>query len=136
MTNPMRKWLVVVAGIAVLGALALGVMAAAETGSDDGQATFDQRGGGRGGFQGGGDPFQGGQGGPGFQGGMPGMGQGGPPMGGGGGAAIAVADGKVFVVQGPTIYKFDAASLELELKTTFLERPAGPGAPGGAVPGQ
>lgn len=44
-----------------------------------------------------------------------------------GGAAIAVADGKVFVVAGGTLYKFDAETLELEGQNTFIEPPA----PGG-----
>jgi hypothetical protein len=42
----------------------------------------------------------------------------------GGTPAIAVADGKVYVVLGGTLYKFNAETLELEGQNTFVERPA------------
>ncbi len=51
-------------------------------------------------------------------------------MGMGGTPAIAVADGAVFVVQGGTLYKFNAETLELLGKVTF-EQPPVWGAPGG-----
>jgi hypothetical protein len=41
----------------------------------------------------------------------------------GGTPAIAVADGKVYVVLGGTLYKFNADTLALEAQNTFVERP-------------
>ncbi len=105
-------------------ALAAGVAAALpDDAQAEGQATFGQMPGGMGGPGG-----QGGMGGPGM------MGPGGP--GGGSGAAIAVAEGKVFVVQGRTLYRFDAGTLELD---GSVEIPAGEGGmagPGGPPPVQ
>jgi len=53
---------------------------------------------------------------------MPGMGPMAPA------AAIAVADGKVYVVLGATVYKLDADSLEIE-KQHALVRPPQPNQP-------
>lgn len=53
------------------------------------------------------------------RGGFPGMGM----MGTMASPAIAIADGFVFVVQGGTLYKFDANSLEQVGKVTFVEPP-------------
>lgn len=43
--------------------------------------------------------------------------------------AIAVAGNSVYVVLGGTIYKFDAETLDLQAKNTFLEPPQPPGPP-------
>jgi hypothetical protein len=45
-----------------------------------------------------------------------------PPMMPMGTPAIAVADGKVYVVLDGTLYKFNADNLELEAQNTFVER--------------
>lgn len=52
--------------------------------------------------------------------------------------AIAVAGGKVFVAAGGVLYRFDAETLELELKVEYapMTPPMGPGGPGGPPPGQ
>jgi hypothetical protein len=120
MTNALRntsarRYLAVLLAVAGVAVLSVAVVAAT-TGANpaDGQTAYGQ--GGPAGFGGPG-------GGPGMEGG-PGMGGGrgigGPGMGGA--AAIAVADGKVFVVQGPALYRFDAGSLELEAQAE-LPRP-------------
>ncbi len=71
---------------------------------------------------------------PGFPGvpGAPGFGQPGAPMGRpmmGGGAAIAVAGESVYVVQGNSLYKFNADDLRL-IKRVTLEAGPPPGRPG------
>ncbi len=40
--------------------------------------------------------------------------------------AIAVAGGKIYVVQNGVLYKFDAASLRLEKQTRFIVEPPPP----------
>ncbi len=49
--------------------------------------------------------------------------------------AIAVADGKVFVVAGGKLYRFNAETLELEMEVDFL-KPAPMPMPMGGRPGQ